>query len=323
MNQYPVELHAHTHHSDGDFSVTELVESALDFGYKGLILTDHNTYSGYEEIVDKLLDQKLVILRGIEWTTYFGHMLVHDSKDFVDWRTATIESIGHHIDQVKEAEGLVGIAHPFAIGNPICTGCHWEFQVQDWSKVDYIEVWNRTAPHKQFWSEKAYDLWTSKLKSGIEISCSAGRDWHRPDAKGLLPGITYVQVPDKLEQSTMKAALKKGSMYITLAPRLEWTLTSQNIDYSFGDRVPEGTYTISVSCLEPSLPLLKELDIEPKRILVIQNEMIIEEIELSKTSASFRFDKTLASGYVRVEIIGRYQNEEDIRLTIGNPVYLK
>ena len=46
MRWYPVELHTHTRHSDGAFTVEELVEAAARNGYRALALTDHNTSSG-------------------------------------------------------------------------------------------------------------------------------------------------------------------------------------------------------------------------------------------------------------------------------------
>lgn len=322
MNQYPVELHCHTNHSDGEFEVDELIESALDFGYKGLILTDHNTLSGYEEIIEKKLDQQIVFLKGVEWTTYFGHMLVHGTKEFVDWRTANIDTIDQHIEKVKQVEGLVGVAHPYAIGSPICTGCHWEYEVKNWSQVDYIEIWNRTNPHKQFWSEMAYELWISKLKQGVEISCSAGRDWHRPDPEGMVPGVTYIQTSRTFTPETMKVALKKGAMYITLAPRLEMKLTKDGQIYSFGDRIQAGQYELDLKCLSSDIPLLKELDIEPKFIRIIQNENLVKEIAYHQ-EASSQMIINLEKGYIRIEVLGRYQNEENTRLLIGNPVYVK
>ena len=46
MRWYPVELHTHTCHSDGSFTVEALVDAAARNGYRALALTDHNTSSG-------------------------------------------------------------------------------------------------------------------------------------------------------------------------------------------------------------------------------------------------------------------------------------
>ena len=131
---YPCELHCHTVHSDGDFTVEGLIASAKEHGLKGICLTDHNTYSGREEASK---EKDLVILQGIEWTTYFGHMLVLGADRFVEWRDAVPENIDEKMKQVHAAGGLVGIAHPFQLGTPICTGGRWDFRVQDFSLVNY------------------------------------------------------------------------------------------------------------------------------------------------------------------------------------------
>lgn len=321
MKQYPVELHCHTNHSDGDFDTEELIKQALEFGYKGLILTDHNTFSGCEEIIEKGLDKEIVFLKGIEWTTYFGHMLVHDAKEFVDWRTATIGTIDSHIQHVKAADGLVGIAHPYAIGSPICTGCHWEFEVEDWSQVDYIEIWNRTNPHQQFWSQKAYELWTGLLQKGYRISCSAGRDWHRVEEKNMLPAVTYIQAGKGLTPSSMKESLKNGKMYITLAPRIQVELKKEGRTFSIGDRLSSNTYELGLKVVPTDIEQLEQLDIEPEKIRVIQNEKIRQEIQLTENEQTFHFDIKCLPGYIRIEIIGRYGNKENERLLISNPIY--
>jgi len=58
LTYYPIELHSHTYHSDGEFSPEELLQSARDFGYKGIFLTDHNTNSGLDDIYENKFDKK-------------------------------------------------------------------------------------------------------------------------------------------------------------------------------------------------------------------------------------------------------------------------
>lgn len=54
MKYYPIELHTHTKHSDGSFDVEQLNKSAIDFGYVGYFMTDHNTQSSYHETISKI-----------------------------------------------------------------------------------------------------------------------------------------------------------------------------------------------------------------------------------------------------------------------------
>ena len=84
MSYLPCELHCHSVHSDGSFSVAELLRRAYDDHLALIALTDHNTVSGHGELDDSITPA----VPGIEWTTFFGHMLVLGARDFVDWRDA-------------------------------------------------------------------------------------------------------------------------------------------------------------------------------------------------------------------------------------------
>ena len=55
MSYLPCELHCHSVHSDGDYTVCELQKKAIDDHLAIIALTDHNTFSGWDEIDDNLL----------------------------------------------------------------------------------------------------------------------------------------------------------------------------------------------------------------------------------------------------------------------------
>jgi len=48
---------------------------------------------------------------------------------------ATLSNMEECIDEIqKESKDAVfSINHPFDMGNPICTGCHFEFNIKDYS----------------------------------------------------------------------------------------------------------------------------------------------------------------------------------------------
>ena len=114
MKWYPVELHTHTEHSDGDFTPTQLVQAAKARGFAGVALTDHNTKSGTTEFNAAIEKNGLTGVHGIEWTTYWGHMLVLGEYTYTDWRGVTPDMIDEAIKRIHDHCGLVGIAHPFA-----------------------------------------------------------------------------------------------------------------------------------------------------------------------------------------------------------------
>jgi len=121
----PCELHTHTINSDGIFTLPELVNKAKEIGLECIALTDHNTTSGYSEMTDEVKKSGVQILRGIEWTTFYGHMVVLGAKKYIDWRSVGQADIHSSISHIHKADGIVGVAHPYALGSPMCTGCHW------------------------------------------------------------------------------------------------------------------------------------------------------------------------------------------------------
>ena len=82
-------------------------------------------------------------------------------------------------EKLKEKQVYITIAHPFDGGNPFCTGCRWEYILENLKFVDAIEVWNSTNPHQSLSNEDAFYKWTQLLKQGYEIAASSGRDWHQ------------------------------------------------------------------------------------------------------------------------------------------------
>lgn len=334
--QVPVEVHSHTIHSDGQFTVSELVEAAVAFGYKGLILTDHNSSAGFLEMseLDSVKNGSIVTLHGMEWTTYFGHMLVHDADYDVDWRKATIDTIDDYMNEVRTANGLVGIAHPFDIGSPICTGCHWEYRIKDYSLVNYIEIWNSNQPQNKPESTLAYDLWLEKLNEGYEISCSAGRDWHRPDKPEANMGITYLELPNEevLTTENFKTALRLGNYYITLGPRSNFEIsTSQGTSYLMGNRVPLNSVadaTVRLQVMPTELPALSQFEVSHVTLSVWNNQTLLYRSEPATdltTDLVIEFDLTndLTKGFIRFEVRGDFRGVPNTLLIVGNPIYLK
>lgn len=239
MSYLPCELHCHTVHSDGDFTVKELQNAAVQDHLAIMALTDHNTYSGWSELDDSVIPT----IRGIEWTTYFGHMLVLGANEFVDWRDAVPDNIDEKIKQVKAAGGLVGIAHPFQLGSPLCTGGRWEFNVRDFRNVDYIEVWHQNLYSMKKENDKALEFWTSLLDKGYKIAATYGRDWHREEDHGHY-GCTYLDVDDVSASSALRA-IRMGKTVISHGAKFIFRVHRHGVTSAIGDTVKRGNYTFS------------------------------------------------------------------------------
>lgn len=76
LNEY-VDLHVHSNHSDGTYTVKELVEYAKEKGLYAIALTDHDTVSGVKEAVMEGKMCGVKIIPGIEVSTGYGTGELH------------------------------------------------------------------------------------------------------------------------------------------------------------------------------------------------------------------------------------------------------
>lgn len=274
MSYLPCELHCHTVHSDGDFQVRELLEKAKQSDLSLIALTDHNTFSGHSELDDSLLPA----IRGIEWTTYFGHMLVLGAREFVDWRDASVSNIDEKIAKVKEAGAVVGIAHPFQIGSPVCTGGRWEFNVKNWDNVDYMEIWHEDLSDITSENKQALNLWTSLLDSGYKIAAAYGRDWHRPENGGIY-GCTYLNTDLCINEKSALDAIKNGRTVVSAGVKFFFRMHRHGGTFNIGDTVRRGTYVFSFfTDIHTSLSTnwIKNLSLSTIKIVTNGGKVVLE-----------------------------------------------
>ena len=84
-----IDLHTHTTHSDGSFSVRELLQEAEKIGLTLLSITDHNKISAYEELQNSEIRNLFRgrIITGVELTTTY--------------KGETVEILGYNFDLKK------------------------------------------------------------------------------------------------------------------------------------------------------------------------------------------------------------------------------
>lgn len=242
MSYLPVELHCHTVHSDGDFIPQGLQRAAADDHLALIALTDHNTFSGVSELDEKICP----FVKGIEWTTYFGHLLVLGAEEFVDWRDAVPDNIDEKIKAVRAAGGVAGVAHPFQLGSPMCTGGRWEFNVRNWRNVDYMEIWHGAFTEDNFENDRATALWTSLLDKGYHISATYGRDWHRPSDGDEHYGCTYLHYDngEATPEGTLRA-IRFGKTVVSTGAKFIFRVHRLGKTYGLGSTIPRGNVTFS------------------------------------------------------------------------------
>jgi hypothetical protein len=198
----------HTVHSDGDWTITELISSALSAGLDFISITDHNTSSQHAEI-DRFTSKQLLVLRGEEITTYGGHTNAWGlpSGTWIDFRVRGGDSarISNIVAQAHRAGALISINHPFAL----CGGCAWSYDAKA-RDFDAIEVWNGTWDPTD---EQALKMWDQILQSGRRMTAIASSDSHRPDTPIGRP-TTHVAAK-VLSETALLQAIRQGHIYLT------------------------------------------------------------------------------------------------------------
>jgi len=195
--------------TDGKLSLKELErcvrEKRLDFFF----MTDHNSITAWNNLNK---DSPGKGYKGLELTTFSGHILLLGITDYISWydNEGELKPLEQIKTDAKEKGGLLGIAHPFANGAPFCAGCRWENPFEP-SLFDFIEVWNsKLGDNKQNW--EAITLWTEFLRDDHKIFCTCGGDIHK--LTDFEQSLCVNVLTNENNEQTIVHALQKGRFYI-------------------------------------------------------------------------------------------------------------
>jgi hypothetical protein len=246
---YRGDLHGHTLHSDGRFTPQELVAWARSQQLDFVTLTDHNTVSGLAEM-DALSSPDVLTMGGMELTTFYGHALALGLHEWVDWRVnapgapRTIHSIAA---EVESKGGLFVIAHPMAIGDPICTGCNWTYADMMPGTTRIVEVWNSGEWDNDSFNERALAVAYGWLNQGHRLVFTSGTDVHGPFADGTTLGFDVVYAADQTETAILDA-VRCGHLFLSSGPHVELTASNDaDAQAMMGDAIGAGATTLRIA----------------------------------------------------------------------------
>jgi hypothetical protein len=206
------ELHCHTWHSDGDGSPIERILLARERGLDFLAVTDHNTTSSQHELAG-LESPGLVLLRGVEVTTFKGHFNVWGIGDWVDFRVRSPEDMAAAIRFAIARGAVTSCNHPKPFGPP------WEYV--DVADYHCIEVWN--GPWHTL-NQASLDFWLSQLAAGRRIPAVGGSDYHRKAELAQVPPrapgtpTVWAYVPGAADEQAILAAIRRGHVSLSDEP---------------------------------------------------------------------------------------------------------
>ncbi len=298
------ELHCHTWHSDGDRSPAGVVKLARERGLDFLAISDHNTIASQRELAN-LRDPGLILIRGVEATTFKGHFGVWGIPDWVDFRVQMPDQMEAALRFATEHGALTSCNHPKPFGPP------WDYE----SVTDFhcVEVWN--GPWALL-NQMALNYWVSLLATGRRISAIGGSDWHRQkdleNTPQRAPGTptTWVYVPESPSASTILNAIRHGHVVLSDEPNGAF-LDLRAGKARIGDvtaRPADGKLAIQVHCQRGAGNQLQILD---------RSDVIFEKkIGQADETDTVELDVTQSMS-IRAEL----RSDDELLKAMTNPIY--
>jgi len=238
---YAGDFHVHSWES-GDAGGT--MEKALDYarriGLDFIMFSEHNTNAGltYYGVVQPEYPDVL-ILPGVEWTTYSGHANALGATEWVDHKTGVRGATAEAAIQAYQDQGaLFYPTHPTEDVGALCLGCLWEYDV-DPAALDGVEVWT-----SKLWD--AVEFFDEACENGSHAVAIGGSDDHDAGQR-VLPYTTPIGTPttmvfaENLSVAGILQGVRDGRTVVKVdgvdGPMLETELTGERVgDTVFGDR---------------------------------------------------------------------------------------
>ncbi|QHW31988.1 CehA/McbA family metallohydrolase [Paenibacillus rhizovicinus] len=219
------DLHMHSVHSDGRYTVEQAKESCRERGLEFMALTDHNTSS--QNLAALAPDEQLLLVPGVELTSYFGHANAFGAPDALrDFRVVTAEQADGVLIEAQARGAFVSLNHPF------CPACPWELGFD--APYDAVEVWN--GPWRAL-NERAVAWWHGQLAQGRRLVALGGSDTHRVDrfVKHGRPTASVWTESDTV--AGLLDGIRRGRVVLSFDPD-ETCMNLVSGEYGVGDIIP-------------------------------------------------------------------------------------
>jgi hypothetical protein len=306
-----------TYHSDAQGSPGDLAAVArareLDF----IAVTDHNTISQVPHL-RTLSGRDLLLIPGIEVTTYYGHANVWGTDRWLEFRCRTREDVEHVIEEAHQHGLLFSINHPKEGGPP------WEYGFD--LPFDCMEVWQGPWIMRNWESRRR---WMDLLEQGRRVVAVGGSDRHQPPFYGVL-GFYELGTPttwvyaDALTQEAILAGVRAGHVFISespAGPRIELTAEANGRTAMMGDELP---------CREASevLVYVRVLGASGKMLWLLTRSGLAEALLITGDDFECTAQIPIDAGFVWAEVVYPESEWGDLpghapRLAaMGNPIYL-
>lgn len=212
-----IDMHCHTKEGSPDslVSIEKTIDILIDKCYDGMVVTDHNSYTGYKRALE-VNKKDFVIFKGIEYDTAdAGHMIIilpeNIDTDLFTHKGMRVKDV---IQLVRSLGGILGPAHPFdyyRLG--IFNNARWVKNQDIIKEFDFIETFNSCG--SKIGNQKA-----SMLAKAFNLPTLGGSDSHRIDSVGkgwtkLTNRVVTETELIKSIQSSSYESIEAGGEYFT------------------------------------------------------------------------------------------------------------
>ena len=208
------DMHCHTKEGslDGKVTVEEFIQTLIDRGYDGMLVSDHNSYNGYrawKKIADAKWFRDFVVLKGIEYDTIdAGHILVI-MPEGVKLKILELRGlpVNFLIDIVHKHGGILGPAHPCGEKYLSITNTRqFRSRLAVMDKFDFLEGFNACE------SEESNAI-AMEIAAEHGLPVFGGSDAHKRDCIGL--GYTEFKEDISCESDLIRLLRNKGAAMCT------------------------------------------------------------------------------------------------------------
>ena len=298
---YAGDLHVHSRESgDARPSIDEVAAFAASRGLDFVVLSEHNTVSATQWITGAQARwPALLLVPGIEVTTYDGHAGAFGATEWVDHRIgqpgSTIEATAAAI---HAQDALLIVNHPNLQLGDACIGCAWDHAL-DPAEVDALEVitggW---SPVGQLFYDQNIALWEAWLDTGAQIAAVGGSDDHRA-GEGTGPTDSPIGSPTtliyaaSLSVADLRAGLAAGRTVVKL----------QGPDDPMVDLWPEPRPALG-EAPPPGARYVAEISGGSGATLQwVEDGRVVEEVALTEDPARVERRMSLGAGRLRAQLL--------------------
>lgn len=299
------DLHMHSNHSDGAYSLSEVITHVKETGLEFMALTDHNTFSQNDAYP---MTEDLAIIPAVELTTNRGHSNFYGVKrPFTDFRCQTVEDVQRVIKEGEANGALISVNHPH------CDYCWWDWGL-DHFDFQFVEIWNGV------WSkanQRSLDWWHNQLCKGKRIVAIGGSDKHGQDEWIRYGGPTTWVLAKSHSPRGILEGIRKGHVCVSAHPDEAF------IDLKLNQVGMGGTLYTQCDLEEVELTCTVHETAEGI-VKIISKQGTVKVFEVDMGKSVFNLTVNARTPFYRAELWGTDRQLKQIApLAISNAVFIK